>query len=340
MKITREIAECVGLWLAEGNNKCHNEITFTNNCYDLILHFDDILSSLFDVSNKRLYVYSAPGQKYEKNNVLFRRIKKYEDVRARKPYYIWRLASVEKMKSWKKLVEETLSAPEHYADILRGFFAGEGNVKTGLHSNRTLRIAQKCEKSWINGILKHLSISYSFFPKNRSYDITGRWNWNIFAERRLADLHPDKRERFWAAYGDFKQEHYGNHYLRTNLLLDLNKPKTTKSLASKYKRSPGRITEILSEFKKNGIIKKFRAQSVDYWVISQSPIVVISRIKKRCLAELNNDPKSVSELSKSMNRSQRAIGKRLSEMQKLGLVERDKFNKWTCTPNISRIIVK
>ncbi len=34
-----QLAECVGLWLAEGDNKSRGEITFTNNCYELIKHF-------------------------------------------------------------------------------------------------------------------------------------------------------------------------------------------------------------------------------------------------------------------------------------------------------------
>ena len=37
MKINKkEIAECVGLWLAEGDNKTTAEVTFTNNCFELI----------------------------------------------------------------------------------------------------------------------------------------------------------------------------------------------------------------------------------------------------------------------------------------------------------------
>lgn len=32
----KQTAECVGLWLAEGDNKCSNEITFTNNEITLI----------------------------------------------------------------------------------------------------------------------------------------------------------------------------------------------------------------------------------------------------------------------------------------------------------------
>ncbi len=340
MEITREIAECVGLWLAEGNNKCNNEITFTNNSYELILHFDEVLSSIFDTPNKRLYIYSAEGHNLNFATSSFLIVKYYNDNRANKPYFIWRLASVKMMKLWKELVSGTLSNSNYYADILRGFFAGEGSVKTGSHSNRTLRIAQKCEKPWINEILGHLGISYSFFQKNRSYDISGGWNWKVFAKHKLADLHPDKKARFWTAYSNFKQEHYENHHLRNNLLSDLTNPTTAKSLALKYKRSASRITEVLCELRKLKIVKNFRVQSNDYWITNQSSVVIISKIKKHCLAELNKDPKSILELSKLLNRSQRAIGKRLIEMQRLRLVKRDKFNKWTSVPNSKRIIVK
>ena len=37
--MNKQISECVGLWLAEGDNKTISEITFTNNCIELILFF-------------------------------------------------------------------------------------------------------------------------------------------------------------------------------------------------------------------------------------------------------------------------------------------------------------
>ena len=65
MEINHNIARTVGLWLAEGDNKCTNEITFTNNCFELIEFFDRNMERNFrkDIGNKRLYVYSCDGDK-------------------------------------------------------------------------------------------------------------------------------------------------------------------------------------------------------------------------------------------------------------------------------------
>ena len=38
-----DIAKCVGLWLAEGDNKTISEITFTNSQPELIILFDKTL---------------------------------------------------------------------------------------------------------------------------------------------------------------------------------------------------------------------------------------------------------------------------------------------------------
>ena len=59
-RYSNKTAECVGLWLAEGNNKCDNEITFTNNCPELITYFHRNLMKIFEgyTQKIRLYVYS------------------------------------------------------------------------------------------------------------------------------------------------------------------------------------------------------------------------------------------------------------------------------------------
>ncbi|MBN2421270.1 hypothetical protein JXB27_03255 [Candidatus Woesearchaeota archaeon] len=269
MKITKEIAECVGLWLAEGNNKCNNEITFTNNSYDLILYFDDVLSKLFETSSKRLYVYSANGQNININSSAFIFIKYYEDNRATKPYFMWRLASVEKMKQWKLLVEFTLSQKKHYPDILRGFFAGEGNIKTGSHGNRVLRIAQKTQKDWISNILLELGFNFSFEASHRQYIISGKWNWDIFAKLKLADLHPLKNSLFWSVYSGFKQDHYQKLFLHKVLLSDLKIPRTARWLSEKYHRSQDRIAEVLSELKSNGKVVDIRIGCTNIWKLPE-----------------------------------------------------------------------
>ena len=51
MKITKELAECVGLWLAEGDNKTNREVTFTNNVFDLIAFFSRNIQTIYSGDN-------------------------------------------------------------------------------------------------------------------------------------------------------------------------------------------------------------------------------------------------------------------------------------------------
>ena len=57
--MNKEIAECVGLWLAEGDNKSNSEITFTNNEFSLVQFFHDTLTQVFSHHkfNVRIYIY-------------------------------------------------------------------------------------------------------------------------------------------------------------------------------------------------------------------------------------------------------------------------------------------
>jgi len=45
-KFKEDIGQCVGLWLAEGDNTTNAEITFTNNSWELILYFHSIMKIL------------------------------------------------------------------------------------------------------------------------------------------------------------------------------------------------------------------------------------------------------------------------------------------------------
>ncbi|MBD3354819.1 hypothetical protein GF361_02445 [Candidatus Woesearchaeota archaeon] len=64
MQITKEIVECAGLWLAEGDKKCNNEINFSNNEFSLIKFFDKNVRELFKdyQFNVRIYIYT-PNEK-------------------------------------------------------------------------------------------------------------------------------------------------------------------------------------------------------------------------------------------------------------------------------------
>ena len=196
----KSIAECVGLWLAEGDTKCQNEITFTNNELGLIIKFHSTLMQVFSPYsfNTRIYVYT-PNNDNIRIPIKVDVIRYYKDKRANKPYFIWRLASVKIHKEWMKLVNSIKRDPTLYKYLLRGIFAGEGNIKTGSHNNRTLRIAQ-LEDSLFEKILNFLKIKYSYSPRERSYIITSKNNWDIFAQNKLADLHQIKKKKFWSSY--------------------------------------------------------------------------------------------------------------------------------------------
>ena len=168
----QELAECVGLWLAEGDKITKQEITFTNNCIELILFFDKIISSLYTGVNPfRLYVYSPSPRKLFNDFGKFK-IRYYYDRRANRTYFIYRLADVRFVKFWHALVEKIKSQEEFYPDILRGIFAGEGNVKHSLKGNsRSVRIAQK-KDLYLEEILTHLGILFSYNQSHKYYTIT------------------------------------------------------------------------------------------------------------------------------------------------------------------------
>ena len=146
-----EIAECVGLWLAEGDNKTKYEITFTNNCWELIELFFTRILELFKGYrfNPRIYVYSPDEHCYPLFCPGFV-IKNYIDKRATRTYFIFRIASVELVKIWKKLVDDYTYYGKYSSDILRGFFAGEGNLKSSSHNSKMIRIAQKEPKPFVD----------------------------------------------------------------------------------------------------------------------------------------------------------------------------------------------
>ncbi len=175
--------ECVGLWLAEGSQNSKSEITFTNNCWDLIDLFYRTINEIFKGYryNLRIYIYS---KNKEKINISYKnvKIKYYIHKRATKPYFIIRLASVKIVEEWKKIVKKVLETKKFSSYVLRGFFAGEGNVKEVNHNSRVLRISQKQRKEFIDNILNNLKIKFSYNPKRLSYIIYSKRNWDIFAK--------------------------------------------------------------------------------------------------------------------------------------------------------------
>jgi len=322
----KRVAECVGLWLAEGDRKTRYEITFTNNCRNLVDLFYKILHSLFkNCKNIRIYTYSKEGRVIDLNykNCI---IKHYRDSRARKPYLMVRLASIEKLKEWKIIVEKILNDERLYQFVLRGFFAGEGNIKEGSHNSRVIRISQVIPNDMLEKILFYFNINYSFYPKERNYIIYGKKHWDIFAKLNLADLHSDKKERFWRVYDSFKEEHYEKNYLLKEIYSTLKYPHSARQLSEKFNRSFARIQDVLIALKKQGKIKNFRVKSVSYWT-NKPNLIIISKLKKGYLLLLE-EPKKTSEIAKEFNVCHKNSFRRLKELERLNLVKRGKDKKW------------
>ena len=338
MKITqKEIAECVGLWLAEGDHKTKKEITFTNNCLELISFFHQTMIYLYGGSfNPRVYIYSKSGN--EQLQLEEVTIKNYVDIRANKPYYLYRLASVKIVPQWRKLVESYLIDSSLNFDILRGFFAGEGNIKTGSKMNRMVRIAQKQPLKWVDESLSNLGVRYSFGLRDRSYNIWGRESWDKLAKVTIADLHPIKKERFWQVYNQFKEYHYSNSFLREEIIKQLIKPMETIALANIFNRKPSRVSEVLIELKKTNQIKDYRVGSKSYWIRNDQNIIIISSTKQKYLKLLNSCSKTY-EFATKMQVNWKSAFRRLNELKKLGLIS-FKDNKWIKKQTDKKIIVK
>ena len=332
MKINKkEIAECVGLWLAE--------VTFTNNCFELIKFFHKVMSYLYKSVEFRPRIYSY--SKYNNNlqrieNIKF---KDYMDLRANKPYYIYRFASVKLNKNWKELVDVVLQDKSNHTDILRGFFAGEGNIKSGNKCHRIVRIAQKQPVKWIEDILINLNINFSFKERNRSYEIWGRESWDKLAKIKIAELHPEKNEKFQLIYQQFKEYHYSANFLKKFIYKKLIEPKNRQELAEIFSRSPARVSDVLIDLKKENKVKWFRVRSLVYWVRKDQNLIVISSVKQKYL-NLLNILKTTKELSEEVSVCCGTVHNRLTELVNLGLIKREEDKTWVKLKTNKKIMVK
>ncbi|MFQ5722126.1 MAG: hypothetical protein ACE5GI_06515 [Candidatus Aminicenantales bacterium] len=291
---------------------------------------------MFEIDNFRLYVY-LPSENYKINvKSDTQRINRYIDKRARNPYFILRLGNTALVKKWKTIVNITKNKTTLYPHILRGFFAGEGNIKTGSNFCRQIRIAQKERNKLIENILNEIEVKANFSGRERAYVISSRYNWEKLAKIKIADLHPVKKEEFWKIYGDFKEWHYSHNFIRNNILSFLSSPKTSMELASMFKRDQTRLQRILTKLKRRGMVKNFRVGSKDYWIKSKN-VAIISKRKSEIL-ELLNMPRKTVYVANRLEVTWKAAFRRLKELEKLDLVKR-KNNLWYLTQINKQVIV-
>lgn len=334
--MNKNIAICAGLWLAEGDNKTTREITFTNNSFELIELFHKTIFSLFNLDNHWVYSY---GKKEDKRKKLKNSINKtYTDIRAKKPHYIYRIASVIKTKEWKTIVKQIKEDKIQWIYLLQGFFAGEGNIKTGSHKNRTLRIAQKNRHKYLENIFQELNLTWSFEKRGREYNFSSKHNWDVFAKYKIANLHPVKKKLFWNVYNSYSQKHYKNTYLKQEIYKQLTEPKRTKNLSKLYKRSIARICEVLIQLKKEGKVINFKAGKSNYWIRTDNNSIIISKLKNKYLNQLNSSNQT-SLIAKKMNVSYKSAFNRLKELEKLGLVKRQADKTWKVIKTSKTLII-
>lgn len=265
-----DFAKCVGLWLAEGDNKTKAEVTFTNNCFELVEFFHNTLKNegLLERFNPRVYIYSGNNENPKVDlNII---VKYYVDKRATKPYYIYRVAGVDLVKQWYKLVDKIKENENLYKFILQGFFAGEGNIKYSPQANhsRVVRISQGNPNDFIERILNYFEIEFTFKKSNRMYDIYGRRNFEKLSKLNIIDLHPDKRKKFKYLLSEYKSSiiHYPKGWLKKQILNLLEKPYTTKNLSKMFNRSVARIGGILLELKKEKRVTHYWEGRDSYWI--------------------------------------------------------------------------
>lgn len=339
MKITnKEIAECVGLWLAEGDNKTVHEVTFTNNCLELVLFFHENINKLYFGNNKpKLYVYSSTPRVLI-TELQGLRIKNYMDLRANRNYYIYRLADTCFVKEWKKLVEQVKQNHELWPEILRGIFAGEGNIKHDLENNnsRNLRIAAGKRNEFIENLLRFFRVPIKYDSEKRQYWISGRYL-DYLEAINIASLHPEKEAKFRKMTHSLKEKHFSPYELESILLEKLTAFKRTKDLANEIGRSEIHLLESLRELKKMKKADCIKINGNWLWIKRELKDKFVEEEKHKILHNLKKYS-SITQLSKGVGIYRKSITKRLKQYQLEGLVVRVDRNHWKMTEK-GKIIV-
>jgi hypothetical protein len=119
----------------------------------------------------------------------------------------------------------------------------------------------------------------------------------------------------------------------------LVEPFSSKELSIKYHRSQDRISELLTDLKKEGKIINYRVFSNSYWIRKDRCAIIISTCKEDYLRLLNSYKLSTTEIAKYFNVNYKSSFRRLRELEKLNLVQRDKDKRWFKIENSKNVIV-
>lgn len=313
------------------------ETTFTNNQPYLIAYFHEVISEILRPPNPpRIVVYLPHVGFPHLRPVRQAKYRVYIDHRANVPYYIYRVSGVEALKKWRAIVSRVCSYSSYYQFILQGFFAGEGNVKEGSHKSRAVRIAQGKPNPLLETMLRHYEISFRY-GGHREYTISGRYNLEKVLALRMTCLHRLKHKRFMTMMASYRQRQYPKLALGELVFSALATPQTTKELATKFQRSRSRLFQVLSTLHLIGSIQCYHVNSTCYWVSTDSHLILVSKQKMRILNLLRNH--RLFESASNLATGHKAVSRRLQELERLGLVYREKAN-WYRNSTPGRVMEK
>ncbi len=332
------LARCVGLWLAEGDNKTKSEVTFTNNNFDLVRLFYKTMKENFpfDDLNPRIYVYSPNGEKPKID--LDVAVRYYLDRRANFPYFIFRVASVELVKKWHKVVEDIKGNTTLYQFILQGFFAGEGNIKYNINSHsRAVRIAQGKVNLYLEKILNSFDVTYKYSEIERVYVISNIINIIKLGDLGIADLHNKKKLKFEEMIV-YSEIHYPRNLLKSEVFKILKVPHTARQLSLMFDRSLARLQDVLIDLKKENKIRNYRVKSKDYWIRDDQRTIIISKVKEKLLHILKG-PMTTADIARLRHTRWQTTFKSLKGLEKLGLIMRMDDKVWKRISANQKIII-
>jgi predicted transcriptional regulator len=280
-------------------------------------------------SRESEFVRPVPGASY----------RLYVDSRANVPYYIYRVSGVELVRRWRKSLRGICASPSNYQGILQGFFAGEGNIKESKsHHSRVLRIAQGKRLPLLERILRHFGVEFGYEPTERSYVISGRDNLERLQNLGVSQLHSIKHAKFMAMLSSYSQRHFKRHTMVPMILATLSSPRTTHEIATRLGRSDSRVIHELTKLRRENEVEMFKVRSRYYWTKRGQQRIVISREKHKILKVLAT-PKRRPEIARAVKLSHGSVSKRLTELIRLGLVEKVNSN-WRRIEVAKRVIVK
>ena len=113
---------------------------------------------------------------------------------------------------------------------------------------------------------------------------------------------------------------------------------TAREIAARVNRTQSRVTNLLTNLRREGKVTKFKVRSTYYWIKSDRQRLVISSEKSGILGALSR-PLRLSEIARTLSRDPKSVSRRLAELSEPDLVEKVNSN-WRKIEVQKRVIIK